>query len=103
MGVMTKRQRGVVNAIESKLGYPFDRNDSPTGGDRFIKQHIEELRTFNKKSNYIYKPSGRQLRYIKLIEKELDITFDGSTLKDAWEWLQENIPLFKLQKKGICG
>lgn len=103
MGVMTKRQRGIIEDIESKLGYIFDGNDSPTGAHRFIEKHIDELRVFNKKSNYIYKPSGRQLRYIKLIEKELDITFDGSTLKDAWEWLQENIPLFKLQRKGIYG
>jgi len=43
MGVMTKRQRGIIEDIESKLGYIFDGNDSPTGAHRFIEKHIDKL------------------------------------------------------------
>ena len=98
---MTKKQRSVVLDIEGKLGIPYEGNDGSTHASRFIAKHIESLREFNKTMGNAILATGKQMRYIKYIEEELDVKYEGKTFDDAWEFISKYGALSKLRKGGI--
>ena len=49
----------------------------------------------------IYKPTEKQLKYIKVISENLGINFTGTTKEDARQWLSENIPKHKEYLKNL--
>jgi hypothetical protein len=98
---MTKRQRSVVLDIEGKLGIPYEGNDGNTHASRFIAKHIESLREFNKTMGNVILATGKQMRYINHIEKELDVKYEGNTFNQAWEFISKYGALSKLRGRGI--
>ncbi len=100
---MTIRQLGVIADIGRKLGIVFygSDSDSVSVADRFISKHINELRKYNKKHNLPKRPTGKQMKHILRIEKELDIVFDGMTYDDAWGFISEYYNESRMHKDGI--
>ncbi len=100
---MTLRQLGVIADIGRKLGIVFygSDSDSVSVADRFISKHISELRKYNKKHNLPKRPTGKQMKWILQIEKELDIVFDGMSYDDAWSFISEYRMEAVMHKDGI--
>ena len=96
MFTITKMQKSVIENIESKLKIYFSGSNR-TQASKFIHENIKALRKFDKKIGRINTPTGRQLRYIKKIEKQDGIKWEGWTFEDAYEFIAEH----KLSQKGI--
>lgn len=96
MITITKMQKSLIEDIESKLKICFSGDDR-THASKFIHQNIKALRKVNKKVHRINTPTGRQLRYIKKVEKEDGTKFRGSSFEDAMEFIGEH----KLSQEGI--
>ena len=99
---MTKKQKSVIMAIEFKLGITYETPSAgPTLASRFIAKHIEKLREYNSRINFEVPPTGKQLRYIKVIEDELNVDFKGSKLKEACEFIRIHHGNYQLNKRQI--
>ena len=94
--LITKMQKSVIEDIESKLGIYFSGSNR-THASKFIHKNIKALRKFGKKAGRIPTPTGRQLRYIKKVEKQDGLKFEGWTFEDASEFIGEH----KLSQEGI--
>ena len=94
--LITKMQKTVIKDIESKLRICFSGSNR-AHASKFIHQNIKALRKVNNKIGRINTPTGRQLRYIKKVEKEDGLKFQGWTFEDAREFIGEH----KLSQRGI--
>jgi hypothetical protein len=102
MGIMTKKQKSLIMDMEFKLGAIYKTPlAGPTLASRFIARHIEALREYNTVTNFQVPPTGKQDRYIRVIEQELDVCFTGTTLKEACEFIGIHVGDFKLTKTQI--
>jgi hypothetical protein len=102
MGFMTNKQKSVIIDIELKLGIVYETPKAgPDAAGKFIGKHIETLRQYNMKTDFKAPPTGKQLRYIKDIEKQLNVSFPGKTLKEACKFIQLYHIEYKLYVKNI--
>jgi hypothetical protein len=93
---ITERQKSIIKSMESKLGICFSGVDRKQAS-KFIHQNIKALRKLNEKIGRVNMPTGRQMRYIKKVEKKDGIKFDGETFQDAYDYIAEH----KLSEVGI--
>ena len=102
MGFMTNKQKSVIIALELKLVIVYETPKAgPDAAGKFIGKHIETLRQYNMKTDFEVPPTGKQLRYIKNIEKQLDVSFPGNTLKEACNFIQLYHKEYKLYRHNI--
>ena len=98
---MTTRQLSIVVDIGRKLGIEYEGNDGSSVVERFIAKHIDELREYNKAHKIPRKPTGKQMKYISRIEKELDVEFTGVTFDNAWDFIADYCNEALMHKDGI--
>lgn len=108
MALMTKLQRKYIEDIERNLNITYHGRHNRDDAYSFIKQYEDENRKFNIKNKIKFPPTGKQLRYIKDIEKVTEKKFTGKTLKEANKFIQKNVDEFKLNRdfsfkfKNLC-
>jgi hypothetical protein len=102
---MTKRQKSIIMDIEFKLGIVYETPEAGLASfataSRFIAKHIDELRKYNRSINFDPPPTGKQDRYINVIEKELHVKFMGTTITEASEFIAMNYKNYQLVKRGV--
>ena len=102
MGYITRRQRSIITDIEYKLGVFYETPlAGPTLASKFISKHIEALREHNNRTGFEPPPTGKQMRYIEAIEKECNVSFNGTLLREASEFIRKHRPDFQLTKTDI--
>ena len=101
---------GFLNSdIEKNLKVNYCGQNNREEAHLFIKQYKDENRKFNIKNKIKFPPTGKQLRYIKDIEKVTEKEFIGKTLKEASKFIEKNLDEFKLNQdftfnkfKNLC-
>lgn len=89
MAKMTPRQKDIIKDIELKLNIPYNLKDNRDKASMFIRNHIHRLRKSNQQTSFVPPPTGNQVRFIKVIEKELNVEFDGTTFNEAWKFINK--------------
>ena len=91
--------------IQLKLGVTFKPMRGSHGGRReaatFIARYMPALKEYNENNHIEPPPTGKQVRYIRAIEDELDVCFRGETLVEASEFIGFHAEAFKISKKEI--
>jgi hypothetical protein len=89
MGVISKRQKPVIEDIEKKLGIKYEGQDSHTHAERFITKHISALRKYNQEHKIPAFMSRKQFLYIQAIEKDGRVKFIGKTAAEASDFIEK--------------
>ena len=90
MALWTKLQRKYVEDIEKNLNIKYDGKPNRDEASLFISKHKQANREFIIKMKKPAPPTGKQIRYIRDIEKILNIKFEGKTIMEARSFISEN-------------
>lgn len=88
---LSSKQKKLIKAIEKKTGDKFE-GSSLTEASEYIDKHKAEIDKIDFRESK--KPSKKQLDAINKICVMYQVEFNGSTMKDACEFLDEWMPKY---------
>jgi hypothetical protein len=91
MALMTKSQEKYIKDIEKNLNVKYSGSPSRKDASIFIKKYVDKNRKIRLGNNDIILPTGKQLRFIRAIEKNLGIKFRGKTFEEASLFIYQKI------------
>lgn len=100
---MTKLQKEYIKDIEKILQIKYCGLNCRRTASKFIKEHKKQ-HSFEKAKqgkSGVPLPTGNQLRYIKQIEKVLEVSFKGKTYREADSFIGEYKPYYQLQRTNV--
>lgn len=98
----TVAQRKFVKAISSTLDIKYTgKLMNKAEVQSFIQDHLKEYRRYREDNNLPIHPTNKQIKFIKSIVKHLNTEWEGETLEEAKEFLDEWIPKFWEYKKEM--